>query len=417
MDRRRPVVRAALVLSAVAAAAFAQAPSNDTPAGATFVVDPVAVPDDNTNSAVDGPFPGCGAPAKDLWYFFVPSTTGTATVTTCPASGLGGGGLFGLTDSIVGVFSDSGAGPGGPLACNDDGCSAGTIGLESTVSFPVFAGSGVYVSVSGFNGAVGPYVVEFSAVSCSPPANDLLANATPVSGVTFSGTNACANANGFGSQDVYYSLVVMGPKQLTISNTIATTFQPNVGIYDNLGGGGYATPASSATLGPNGSVSLKITDCLTHTLVFAVSTASGTPGNFGFSVSAKVIFKITKPSGVGSLRVETHDGPAGALMFAAATLDVLHAGLPPAQSFPNGWWFGVPMGFVELLQQSTNPGGLNFVAALDPAGYALHFDLPAGTLLGPPGLYNLWIVGVAFDPATGFATVADVTDPETVPIP
>ncbi|HYC76435.1 MAG TPA: hypothetical protein VEI02_02300, partial [Planctomycetota bacterium] len=51
-----------------------------------------------------------------------------------------------------------------------------------------------------------------------------------------------------------------------------------------------------------------------------------------------------------------------------------------------------------------------FLSLLSPSGYSLNVDLPGGFVSAFIGA-NLWSVGVAFDPATGFASVADTTAP------
>ena len=121
-------------------------------------------------------------------------------------------------------------------------------------------------------------------------------------------------------------------------------------------------------------------------------------------------------TGVGDIQLENVEGPGNALAFSAITLDLVHPGLPANQTFPNGWFFGVPMGFPELFQQITWPGGLPFTGILDPCGYLFNFALPAGTTTGLAGLATIWSVGVAFDPLTGFATVGDTTAPTAFPL-
>jgi hypothetical protein len=108
--------------------------------------------------------------------------------------------------------------------------------------------------------------------------------------------------------------------------------------------------------------------------------------------------------------LENFHGPANAAAFSAITLDALHPGLQPGASFPNGWFYGVPLGFGELAQQLAWPGGAPFLGLLTSGGYMLNLSLPAGATTALTGT-TVWSVGVAFDPLTGFASVVDTTAP------
>ena len=394
--------------------AFAQAPSNDHPTGATFIVDPALIAGDTTGSVVDGPAPSCAIASADVWYRYFATFSGTATATVCPTAGLGGGSPGTLSDSVIAVFEDlgpvPGGGPGLELACNDDGCTSGTAQSASTTMFTVTAGGSYLISVSGAGGVRGTFTLECSTAPCPPPPCDGLGSPCPVVIGTVTGSNACATPGAYGSEDVFISFTVVGPKQILISNTILTTFTPAVGVFDNLGPGLGATPETSSTLAPTGSITYKINDCLTHTITIGIRTAAGTGGAYAFNISLKYLFKITKPNGGDSLKIESHDGPPGAVAFMAVTLDILHPGLATGVTFPNGWWFGVPLGFAEFAAEVNFPGGLPFLTVLDQTGAATHLDLPAGSTAAFAGA-KLWLVGAAFDPATGFSTISATTDP------
>ncbi|MDX9750974.1 MAG: delta-60 repeat domain-containing protein, partial [Flavobacteriales bacterium] len=111
---------------------------------------------------------GCGIGAyADIWYEYVASCNGTATVTTCDDADF---------DTTLSVFDACG---GSELACNDDGdgCLDGT----STLNFTVSAGTSYWVRVAGYSGATGTGNIT---VGCSAgpeaPANDACANATVI---------------------------------------------------------------------------------------------------------------------------------------------------------------------------------------------------------------------------------------------
>ena len=143
----------------------------------------------------------------------------------------------------------------------------------------------------------------------------------------------------------------------------------------------------------------------------AVGGFGGATGAFNLNIKCDYAHAWTVPVGPGSIQLENVDGPANAIAFSAITVDILHPGLPANVNFPNGWFFGVPIGFGELQLEISWPGGLPFTGVLDGSGYLLNFTLPAGTTTGLAGFATIWSVGVALDPATGFASIGDTTDP------
>jgi hypothetical protein len=139
-------------------------------------------------------------------------------------------------------------------------------------------------------------------------------------------------------------------------------------------------------------------------------------GAWTLNIKCDYAHSWTAPVGAGSIQLENVDGPAGAIAFSAVTLDILHPGLAANVNFPNGWFFGVPMGFAELQAQISWPGGLPFTGLLDASGYLLNFTLPAGSVSGLSGIATVWSVGVALDPATGFSSIGDLTIPTAYPL-
>jgi hypothetical protein len=158
------------------------------------------------------------------------------------------------------------------------------------------------------------------------------------------------------------------------------------------------------------------------TYYFHVGGWQGIQGPIGFRIGCVYRHVWSEPNGPGSgsIRLETADGPPGAAVISAVTLDLLHPDLPAASDFPHGWFFGVPIGYAELLAEIGRPGGLPFVHSLDAAGYRLNFSAPNGTTsgFGTSGLNaSLYSVAVAFDPAFGFTTVGQTTEPTVYVIP
>ncbi|HYC79322.1 MAG TPA: hypothetical protein VEI02_17020, partial [Planctomycetota bacterium] len=164
----------------LACVATAQAPVNDQPSGALVFSEPSTLFDDNSASALDGPYPLCGNPTSDLWYLFVPTTSGVATVTTCSAAGGGTGSLGSLGDSILGAWTDGGGFPATAITCDDDFCASQF--LASMMTFPVTAGVPVYLSVCGYGLSSGTYLLDVTVVVASPSVfSDDCASATTVS--------------------------------------------------------------------------------------------------------------------------------------------------------------------------------------------------------------------------------------------
>ncbi len=146
---------------------------------------------------------------NDVWFEYVATCTGFATATTC------GGASY---DTALAAFSACG---GAELACNDDAC-----GLQSTISFPVTAGTSYWVRVSGYNGATGTGDLTLSCLDEAdlPPNNDC-ADVIPVvipvpGGQSFSGdaTGATDNSIGgsYGAPQVWEAFTITECSDVTI---------------------------------------------------------------------------------------------------------------------------------------------------------------------------------------------------------
>ena len=93
----------------------------------------------------------------DVWYSYIPATTGSVTVDTCTAS----------YDTALSIRT--GACPGtGELACDDDSCGS----LHSRLTAIMTAGTRYLIRVSGFSGSVGTFSVLVTGgggQGCNPP--------------------------------------------------------------------------------------------------------------------------------------------------------------------------------------------------------------------------------------------------------
>jgi hypothetical protein len=108
----------------------------------------------------------CGVnDTASVWYFYVPTRTGTAIVSTCGSD----------FDPVITVRRQCVGGP--EFGCNDnDVANLRCGGTEAALELSVNAGVGAYIRVSGVNGAVGTttLTIEEPSSGCSsatPPQN------------------------------------------------------------------------------------------------------------------------------------------------------------------------------------------------------------------------------------------------------
>ncbi len=99
-----------------------------------------------TAQAIGGVCDSATDTGPDVWYRFVPTSNGLATITTCGCD----------FDSILRVFGSCLiAGSGQHLACNDDDCTGGGGMQASRVQLRVDAGFDYLIRISGYGGASG----------------------------------------------------------------------------------------------------------------------------------------------------------------------------------------------------------------------------------------------------------------------
>lgn len=140
----------------VAKLVISAAPANDNCVDAQLIGDG-AFAFSTLNATTDGPdepaqcsFAGQTNITRDIWYKYLASCTGTATVSLCGSS----------YNTKLAAYAGCPAGSGLTLACNDDFC-----GSSSQISFPVVAGTLYRVRIGGFNNASGAGTAN---ISCTP---------------------------------------------------------------------------------------------------------------------------------------------------------------------------------------------------------------------------------------------------------
>jgi hypothetical protein len=97
---------------------------------------------------------------------YTPTVSGSCTIGTCSDTDPTG---LGRVDSRIAVLTACGD-AASVLACDDDGCTAGSPPFTSRLSFDAVAGTSYYIAVGGFNEFVtGPLHLEIGVPV--PPAN------------------------------------------------------------------------------------------------------------------------------------------------------------------------------------------------------------------------------------------------------
>ncbi|MCY2959058.1 MAG: hypothetical protein NTY35_02745 [Planctomycetota bacterium] len=162
-------------------------PSNDECATAVAVTGTGTFPFDNTTAttSVQGQteaaclFFGSTAMNRDVWFTWTAPATGVATFATCTLT---------TVDTKIAVYPGAGCPSAGTvLACNDDSCA----GFQSSVDFPVTAGSQYTLEIGVYPTAVGG-TGSFSLTIPPPPPPPIPASinvdiGSPTTGAGFPG--------------------------------------------------------------------------------------------------------------------------------------------------------------------------------------------------------------------------------------
>ncbi|MFI9811726.1 PKD domain-containing protein [Saccharothrix variisporea] len=220
---------AALISSLATGVAHASPPTNDDFDQAIEVVTPFTATqsvDEATEAADD---PGYCGTTKSVWFTYTAPASGTVTVSTAGSN----------YDTTLSAFSGT-RGSLLPIGCDDD--SAG--GLQSRLSVHVAAGVRYHFKVAALSTSGGTSLV-FGATTPTPPANDNLADATPipalpyVSDVDISAatvepdepTSRCARP----TRSIWYTLTVPETTSVTISEP---SYYANLAVYAGNTAGG-----------------------------------------------------------------------------------------------------------------------------------------------------------------------------------
>lgn len=403
----RRATHAFLVLASCMAGALGQV--NDACAGALWI-SPNTYTSGSSTAATTG-FPSACNATKDLWFKFVAPYSGTAEISTCPF--LGGSATF---DTVIGIWSwqtgwecTATGTHGGNLACNDDYC-----GTQSYLAHPITYGATYFVSVGGWSGASGAFVLAF-LTSPNVPSNNNCAGAIPMSmiwaesGETFGATSGPDPVGSCGAmgRDVWYSFTAPACGSYTLStcggadfDTVIAVWQGTCGALtqiacndDNCTTAGFGLTSSVTFAGVGGT-----------TYYVSLGGFAGAAGSYSLSFSAGGPAPMSLAffnNGPGTIGYAVSNGPASGLAFTALTL--------AGGAYPNGWFYGIDIAVPDLLSQWSL--GFPFVTALGAACTTTTIGPFSGVPTG------LTLFGVTVAVSSPGSTVASVSAPATATVP
>lgn len=423
MAKLLPVCAAITAISTLAAAQDTCSTANASTIGSGIYLY------DSSGFTIAGPINPCRGSADpfDYWFLYTATASGVATVSNCRASIMAPGGapLIGQNTAVV-AWDSSVCPPTTRIACSDSApnCPGAN---ESEVVFSVIAGQSYYVQVTNGPASNVPISGFIAIVEMPPIPGDDCGSALPgtvgvistsnIGATTTPGVGAACTL-GSATNEIWYTIVptCSSSMQVTTCGMTGTLSDTFIAVYDacpTLGGNETACDDNNDSGGPcvgSARSSVTVSTIPGNTYYIAVGGRNGGQGTFDLTIRCKLQHQWSQPGGPGSLRFETLNGVPGALVFSAITLDILHPGLPANMTFPNGWFYGLPMLFADVVAQLLTPPPSVFTSFVDSAGYSENLNLPAGSVSGLIGV-TLWSVGLEFDPATGFALVSRVTDP------
>ena len=199
-----------------------------------------------------------------------------------------------------------------------------------------------------------------------------------------------------GSIDVWYGYTATSSCTITIGLSNSTLAASFVAVWD---GNNFQGPSSCGNLpelacaslfgnvgGVAGTSQVQVAVTVGDFLFIQVGVLFGATGTFTVDINPALTLTFSAPAGPGSLNIANDCGNPNDLYVTAIAL---------AQGqTPNGWFFGLDINFLGLLQEVSF--GPPFHGALDAAGSSL-FTVPAGM---PSGL-TLYAVTVTLDQNTG----------------
>jgi hypothetical protein len=244
-------------------------------------------------------------------------------------------------------------------------------------------------------------LVACAALGQAP--NDACVTASATTGGPLLGSNAgattgpdpvplCAAMTG----DVWYSFTAPCAGVYTASTCAAvTTFATAVAVWSAAAGCGSLVELACSDACGTGAylgASATFSTVAGTTYLISVGGNAGTSGVFELSVTLGAAMSVAFfSSGPGSLGYAVSQGPGGGFAFVAMTLN--------AGQFPLGWFYGIDIGWVELMNEIAI--GFPFLTPLQPCGQAV-----VGPAFGLPSGLQIHAVGLGLLPGATIPTVS-----------
>jgi hypothetical protein len=172
-----------------------------------------------------------------VWYRWTANSTASVSIDTTGSS----------FDTLLAVYTGNAVNALTSVVSNDDCCG----GYQSKVSFTPVAGTTYQVAVDGYNGATGSITLHLSQ---NTAANDMFANAQPISGTsgTTSGNTTYAtkepgepnHAGNSGGASIWFSWTAPANGTATV-DTLGSSFDTLLGIYTGTAVNALTTVASN----------------------------------------------------------------------------------------------------------------------------------------------------------------------------
>ncbi len=245
MGFRRGTLVAALAVALVAAsgvdAKSAAAPANDMFANAQAVSGASgSATGSNVGATKEGGEPNHAGNkgGASIWYRWTAPASGSTTVDTLTSS----------FDTLLGVYTGSAVNQLTTVASDDDCCG----GTQSQVAFTATAGTTYQIAVDGYNKATGNVTVHWSQAAA--PANDMFANAQPISGSSGKATGSNVGATkepgepnhggNSGGASIWFAWTAPASGTTTV-DTLGSSFDTLLGVYTGSAVNQLTTVASN----------------------------------------------------------------------------------------------------------------------------------------------------------------------------
>ncbi|MBL8899369.1 MAG: hypothetical protein JNM84_17160 [Planctomycetes bacterium] len=337
---------------------------NDECAGASTITNGTHLGFTNANATTSSPAWPCANGGSDVWFRYVASCTGSATVETCsPGTNY---------DSALEAFSGSCA-SSISLACNDDACSS----LSSRITFDVVQGSTYYLRVGGFGSATGVFDLVITCIS-SGNANEECGNAialVPGSNGPYSTATATTSSPAWpcagGGNDLWFTYDAACSGTVVFDTCNAASFDTAMQVFDGPCGNLVSLGCNDDSCGLSSTVSISAIEGRRYTV--RVGGFNGARGTFSVN--------LTVPQGSGSF--QTLPNGCGTAILTPTGLPNLGAVLSFQLSGLQGaplLWIGSPVSLPLC-----PPAGCTLGASFDVvvAGASLQVTVPClPTLIG-----------------------------------